>query len=143
VLARSLDTVLVADGEADRVACGGFGLEIRRDRGVDEVTSCAPALTWVRAVSGPDARGRVRLRLRCARHSVVSCAGRIVLRMRGRAVSRSVRFGFIAPGRYAALTVDTTLRRIPRSACLRAVATSVRPGLPSRTRSTQAVRCTY
>jgi hypothetical protein len=143
VLAGSLDTVHVADGDADRVSCGGFGLEIRRDRGVDEFTSCAPALAWVRAVGGPDARGRVRLRLRCAKRSVVSCAGRLVLRMRGRAVSRSARFGFIAPGRYATLTVDTKVRRIPRGACLRAVATSVRPGLPSRTRSTHGVRCTY
>jgi hypothetical protein len=68
----------------------------------------------------------VRLSLRCPSPSAVPCSGRFVVRLlRGRRVSRTVRFGPIQPGGRAVLRVRP-LRALGPNALIRATGVSVR-----------------
>jgi hypothetical protein len=140
VAAEGRDRVFVADAEADVVSCFGTTPVIEHDKGVDRFGSCAPEV-WIDAASRPDRRGRVRVRLRCPSRAVVECEGHAVLRVRGRSVSRPVRFRRLYPGSSRRLSLRTTVSQIPHRTCLQAVVVTLRRELPSRSIARRAIRC--
>lgn len=126
VKAGRLDLPLLADGQVDRTDCGSSAPVIRADS-VDRFQSCAP-LPRVRRL-GPVRRGQpIRLALRCPPPTAVPCRGRFAIHMlRGRRISRTVRFGPVRPGRRVVLTVPL-LRPVGPTALIRAVGVTLRRG---------------
>jgi hypothetical protein len=124
VEAGALDRALLADGEVDRVNCHSRAPIIEADA-FDVLRSCAPRVTL-------RARRRVRpgrvvpLTVRCPADSAVTCEGYVVLHLvRGRWVSRRVRFGPIRPGGRALVALGLR-RKIRRGTCIYGTAVAVR-----------------
>ena len=124
VRAGASDLPLLADGERDRTDCNSSAPVIAADS-LDIFRRCAPRPRMRRL--GRLRRGQpVRLALRCPAPSAVPCSGRFVVRLvRGRRVSRTVRFGPIRPGGRAVLRVRL-LRALGPDALIRATGVSVR-----------------
>jgi len=124
VRAGASDLPLLDDGERDRTDCHASAPVIEADS-LDTFRRCAPRprtrpLERLR-------RGRpARVSLRCPPPSAVPCSGRFVVRLiRGRRVSRTVRFGPIRPGGRVVLKVRL-LRALGPDALIRATGVSVR-----------------
>ena len=124
VRAGASDFLLLRDGGPDRADCNSGAPVIFSDP-VDSFRSCAPTPLMRRL--GRLRRGKpVRLSLRCPLPSAVPCSGRFVVRMvRGRKVSRTVRFGPIPAGGRVVLRVPL-LRALGPDALIRATGVSIR-----------------
>ncbi len=124
VEAGARDRPLLADGEVDRLNCRSRAPVIEADF-LDTFRTCAPRVSLRRL--GPLRRGLpIRLVARCPSPSAVPCRGRFVVRLlRGRRVSRTVRFGPIRPGGRAVLRVRL-LRALGPDALIRATGVSIR-----------------
>jgi hypothetical protein len=124
VRAGASDLPLLADGEHDRTDCNSSAPVIEADS-LDTFRSCAPR-PRMRPL-GRLRRGEpVRLSLRCPSSSAVRCRGRFVIRtLRGRRVSRTIRFGPIRPGDRVVLKVPL-LRVLGPDALLRATGVTIR-----------------
>jgi RTX calcium-binding nonapeptide repeat (4 copies) len=130
------DRVVAADGEADRVSCGGSGLALEWDP-ADVFSACAPRLViGYRATR----QGRsVLLTVRCEKRAADPCSGTLTLRKRGELVSAPVSFRGLPSGASRRLRVRLLA---PVRGCLGAVAVTLREEPASRTRSTQvALAC--
>jgi hypothetical protein len=124
VEAGALDRPLLVDGERDLTDCRASAPVVVADA-LDSFRRCAP-----RPRMRPRGRLRhgrlLRLGLRCPAPSAVPCNGRFVVRLiRGRRISRTVRFGPIQPGGRVLLRVRL-LRALDRDALIRATGVSLR-----------------
>lgn len=139
VRAQARDRLSLDDGGADRTDCGSEAPAIEADS-LDTFRACAPRV-YLDARRGPAADGALRVSILCDRDSTVPCTGRLALRLRGRPVSRAVRFGPIPPGRRQAVTLRLRGGPLREGSCLRGRAVTTRRDVPSSTVSIDFVRC--
>jgi hypothetical protein len=125
VQAGALDRPLLVDGHVDRLDCHSRAPAIDADA-FDLLHTCAPSVR-VRPVGRVRAGRRLVLRARCPAESTVPCKGTLwVHLLRGRRISRAVRFGPIEPGGRRTATVR--LRNFPRTAMCLYATTRARRG---------------
>jgi Ca2+-binding RTX toxin-like protein len=141
IQAGARDRPLLKDGEMDRLDCRRHAPAIEADP-IDQLRACAP-LVDVRP-RGPLRTGRrATLAVRCPRESAVPCRGVMwVTTVRGRRLSRTLRFGPIEPGDRAIVRVGTP--RLPTGSCmLAAIRTRRGDGLRSVTTGRDTIGCLF
>jgi Ca2+-binding RTX toxin-like protein len=141
VQAGARDRPLLKDGDVDRLDCRRHAPVIEADP-TDELRACAPFVD-VRPRGRLLNGRRATLAVRCPRESAVPCRGVMwVTAVRGRRISRTVRFGPIEPGDRAIVRVGTP--RLPTGSCMMAAIRTRRgDGLRSVTTGRDTIGCLF
>jgi RTX calcium-binding nonapeptide repeat (4 copies) len=146
-LRSELDRALLADGEADTLACDGAAPFIEADA-IDNLDVCAPSVV-VHRRGGMRHHRQATLFVRCPAQTAVPCRGRLWIHLPGtrrdpqggRRLTRAVRFGPIAAGKRERLQI-LIRGRLPRHGCVFSTAVTRRDdGVDARTIANNVLRC--